>query len=143
MPAPDFSAAREAIINSLQVSLPDYYIGDDPGEAIEMLPQKKFGNVFLMGPDIDISKATMPVKFVYDPVWALAFTARAEGDALLDRLLDDMLPEILDALQPPFQGYPFGLKGCSLAYVKSAKKRESDSTGLYWEVIMLMELEGV
>lgn len=141
MPAPDFSAAREAIIDTLRVKLPDYYIGDDPGEAIELMSQKKFGNVFLMGPDVDISKAQMPVKFVYDPVWAMAFTASADEDALLDRLLDDMLPEILDALQPPHQGYPFGLKGCSLAHVTSAKKRESDSTGLYWEVIMAMELE--
>ena len=142
MQAPDFDAAREAIVASLQASLPDYFIGDAPGESLELMTKDKYGNVFLLGPDNDITKAEMPVHFNYDVEWLIVFTCRADGDTDQSRKLDKMLKEILDALQPPFQGYPFGLKKCSLAYVISAKKREDENTaGLYWEVIMLMELE--
>jgi hypothetical protein len=133
---PDIDAIRKLILAGLQASLTDYYIGDVPGEATDMIDDyEKFANLFLAQGTINEANSSIPTHFAFDVTWNLVASARADSDAEQDHALDLMINEILDACNSPGQGFPpFGSLNIILAYVTSFVKVEDEDEGIFWQI---------
>ena len=145
MATPDIETTREAIKAHMENHLTDYYVGDTPEKPVELMNVSKFANVFHTGGDIMLDEAEMPVRLCFTATWVVIVGVRGGSPVEQSKRLDNILPEILDVLNPPGNGNgeAFGMSNCWKAYVTRWRKLENDTTGLYWEILLELKLDEV